>query len=651
MPEDLFEQIKDRHKAALKHQADWRKEAREGYDYKAGRQWTGEDLAIMGEQGRPPIVFDRTEVLLDAIIGTEINNRQEVRYIPRVAGTAGTNEILTGAAKWVRDECDAEDEESHAFEDACWVGMGWTETRLETDEDPAGKVVISRVDNQEMFWDPRARKRNISDAQWVMRVKDIDRPDAEEMFPDADEDDLHAQWATGIPDLEPHDATEAPYYKNDQKPDSLRDVRRKVRLVEYQWWEHETFYLALDPMTGEKKEFDKDDHKKLQARYKELGVEFESVKLKRKVFKRAFVGGKVLKEEENPCPHSFTYKCMTGKSDRNKGTFYGVFRKVKDPQQWANKWLSQTLHIINANAKGGVMAETDAVKNVRDFENDWAKPDSVTWVNSGGLQKIKEKAPLTFPAGMDRLLEFAVDSIHKASGIDPSYMATTAAGEPAQLDRQRKAQTLTILATLFANLRKYRKEQGRLLLYYITHYLADGRLVRITEQENQKYIPLLQQPGLEEFDTVVEDNPTAPSQKERTWAIVSQLLPILMKAPLPPTIWTEIIKQSPLPNSFLEKVQEIAKQPPQPNPIQQAQLAKLQGQAQKDMATAAKEQRQAQMPAWTDHVNISQLFPLLEEREQSQVLQLLGIKPTAGVSMLPKEGQDIQHTPPIKAVQ
>ena len=56
---------------------------------------------------------------------------------------------------------------------------------------------------------------------------------------------------------------------------------------------------------------------------------------------------------------------------------------MRDPQQWANKWLSQTLHILNTTAKGGIIAESDAFKDMRQAQDTYAQPDAITWVPEG----------------------------------------------------------------------------------------------------------------------------------------------------------------------------------------------------------------------------------------------------------------------------
>ena len=58
----------------------------------------------------------------------------------------GNQEMLTAAGDWVRDQCQAEDEESDAFRDVLTAGMGWTDTLMDYDENPDGDVIIERRD-------------------------------------------------------------------------------------------------------------------------------------------------------------------------------------------------------------------------------------------------------------------------------------------------------------------------------------------------------------------------------------------------------------------------------------------------------------------------------------------------------------------------
>ena len=99
--------------------------AREDFRFRDGDQWPDAEKQQLIEADRPILVFNRTGVLVDAVVWSEIGNRREVRFIPRGMEDARPNELLTSAAEWFRDQCDAEDEESEAFKDTVTAGMGW----------------------------------------------------------------------------------------------------------------------------------------------------------------------------------------------------------------------------------------------------------------------------------------------------------------------------------------------------------------------------------------------------------------------------------------------------------------------------------------------------------------------------------------------
>src|SRR6185295_8758050 len=139
---------------------------------------------------------------------------------------AGVNELLTSAAKWVRDECGAEDEESDSFMDLVICGVGSTETRLEYDDEPDGKLVVERIDPLEIYVDGASRRGNFADARHVFRVRQVDRKVAEEMFPDIPTFDLDAAWARdeNAAANEPHDQDEARLYRIDQSPEINKET-------------------------------------------------------------------------------------------------------------------------------------------------------------------------------------------------------------------------------------------------------------------------------------------------------------------------------------------------------------------------------------------------------------------------------------------
>jgi hypothetical protein len=150
------------------HASEWRTEARQSFDMYAGRQWSEQDTQKLTEQQRVPVTFNRTAILIDAVIGYEVNNRQETRYIPRTPGDAKVNELLFEAASYFRDSCDAEFEESDAFRDMAICGMGWTNDRITDERNPDYDLVRDRVDPLRMLWDASSRKPNLEDARWLI---------------------------------------------------------------------------------------------------------------------------------------------------------------------------------------------------------------------------------------------------------------------------------------------------------------------------------------------------------------------------------------------------------------------------------------------------------------------------------------------------
>ena len=115
-------------------------------------------------------------------------------------------------------------------------------------------------------------------------------------------------------------------------------------------------------------------------------------------------GTKTLETGPTPVPDKFSFQCIT--AERN------FVRVMRDPQMWTNKMLSNTLHISNTTAKGGIIAEKDAFDDQREAEDTCAQPNAITWAAPNAVKdaRIMPKRDAGDPGVYLKILEFAVQT-------------------------------------------------------------------------------------------------------------------------------------------------------------------------------------------------------------------------------------------------
>ena len=596
----------------------WRQDAKEDFAFAAGHQWSEEDAAEMDRALRPRTTFNTIAPVADAITGHEVANRQEVSYLPRQPGAAGVNEVLTAAAEWIREECDAEHEESDAFTDCTICGEGWISTELDYEVDLDGRLSITRVDPLEMDVDPASTRKNYADAKWVCRTKVYGRKEAQALWPDKV---FQAPERGGEADS-PVDVIAAAFYRGDSGAGGRGGADDRVLVHDFQWWEQEPVYRVPVQQLGPERAFlllntpdDAGDFllppHKLQPdaqglitlegeafrRVEALLAGVQVLKQKRRRYRRMyFSGDELLERLDTPTGDSFTYQAITAKRDRKTHSWYGIVRAMKDPQRWANKFMSSMLEIIGTSGKGGILYEPDAFVNIREAEEDWADPSRNVAVTEGALSanKIQPRPVSQMPPQMTALMDYCNRSIQAVAGVNPEVMGLSQALDPSGvMEEGRRQSGLNLLSYLFDGLRRYRKAQGRLLLKMIRKYIPQGRLVRVAGPDGMRYVPLVYDDAAAEYDVVVDEAPTAPNVKQRTWdafALLAQTLPQLITPPVALTA----LDYSPFPQALVQKLKAQAQPPdaPPPNPVEQAQATELMASARLKGAQAEHIRRQ-----------------------------------------------------------
>jgi hypothetical protein len=595
----------------------WRREAREADRFFSGRQWHPADEARLNEEDRPTAVFNFAQKYIRIVAGTEKHNRQDVVFVPRMPETELANaagELASAVYSSVIDGCNGPEERSQAFEDMLVRGMGWTNCRLDMELAADGKIVMERVDGMKMHWDPAARKQNLEDARWVACEEEIPMRDACRRWPEREHDLRVAEFLRqdrpqDEPDQVEH-VTPIGYQPENETIIPGGPPAGYVRIVEYQYYEVEPVYRVADLKTNQVRELEQRQFDNLRRRLEPLGVTLvdhempsrphphnrhhggsegtageqsmpvqatapESfvipyVRQDRRVYKRCFTAGPV----ELECASlpvqgvGFTYKTMTGGFDAHDKVWRGLLQVLMDPQRFANKFFSQTLHIINSNAKGGLLAEATAFADPVKVEQDWANPSALILLEDGALSgdkpRIQERSRPSLPEGTFVMLKWCIDALGGVSGINPELLGSTTGDVPGVAQRQRQIQGMTINAGYFSALTRYLREEARLVFEFIRNFVADGRLIRLGGPFNARAIPLLREHLPVDYDLVIDEPAKSPNAKEVFWEKMAPIIPMLIKAN---AFLPEILDYSPFPASIAAKLkQQLASRTAMPAP-------------------------------------------------------------------------------------
>ena len=380
--DDLLDRFAKWNVALMGHWSQWREQALVWYSFVGGDQWTAPERAEMEAAQKIAVEFNLIGPVIDAVQGAEIQNRQQVQFYPREVGDTGVSDVLTQGADFVTDECNGDQEDSEAFWDTLVCGLGWTETRPEIDDDQVN-LIKERVDPLQMWADPAARKRCLEDMRYLKREIPMSPDEFEDFKAEIGREDIEGTEGVGLDDGKRLTVVN-PATRYTSGMLGAGDAPDTVIVCEWQWWDREPVYLAGMPGPDGVVKITSMPKENLDAAL-QADPTLRYSESHKKVFYRAFATDAELLFKEELKEGDFRYKCITGKRDRNDGTWFGLVKPQMDPQRFVNKLYSEILHIVRTNANGGMALEEDAVDDVRSFEATWAATDKITWLKSGSL--------------------------------------------------------------------------------------------------------------------------------------------------------------------------------------------------------------------------------------------------------------------------
>ena len=624
--DDLGSTIQKTYKRSRTLHDEWRKEARICYDMVAGHQWEPDEEADLKAQNRLPIKFNRIQKFVNATVGLQIQNRQEVRYLPREISDNQIAELLSEAARYSDDQCEGEDEITDAFEDMTICGMGWTDTLMDYTEGPDGKLITAeRMDPLEMEWDANAKKRNLADAKWIAHGRNFPYDEAIEKWPEIKE--ISPSTAELMEeDVPVIDATEN--WKYEGKNASGAAKQNKVLVIRCQWYQDRKVMYLIDPETRQLTAMARSKFNKTKEMVQKLyGVDLQGVPgLQRKYYQAFVVNDIVVEKYEMPCP-AFTMRAMCANRDHNKKTWYGLVRAQIDPQKFSNKFFSDFAFIIATNRKGGAFIETGALVDPKKAERDWSSPDALISLNRGGLNQIRERDAGEIPRGVEQLMALATQVMPDIAGMSAEMMGQVDRNQPGVLEETRKETGVTMLAKFFDALKRHSRMRGFVVMKYIVKYMNDGRIIRISTPTGKREPAPLNIPKDLEYDIVVDEASTTPNSKRQTLGVLLQLLPTLqaMQIPIPPSV----IEYLPLPSTLQEEWKQLLQpkeEKQQSNPLAEAEAVKGQFELQKEQMRQQPKMADLQLKAQKQQAEQQVELKQLIHDEIRLALEALGLE-------------------------
>lgn len=473
-------------------------------------------------------MFNLVKPFINAVRGFIRQNKKVSRYVAKNQDKKEQvffSSYANSLAEYLREGASGDIVDSQGDVDMLVCGYGAIETALsytmgQATGTPNGSIVMGRIDPLSVMWDPSARAPNVIDARWIMYSKDYALEEARELFDVKEDDDgkfegtgdaeTLADEAYDTVDSLDRDAYRDRLYGRYERADRSRVETDKVRVYFYQWYEIEEHYRAENPILADEDElmreinaqiineirasispddedlndldiekdilsFDAKRKGQLEAAF---GEAFRAYSYKRKVYYTAIVSGKhVFTTYRNLSQSGFTVKVKTGDYDDKNKIWIGLVDSMRDPILYFNKALTGFMYILGTMAKGGVLAEESAIKNLSNFQHSWAMPGTVSVVADGALAggKVQEKKPAGAPDGYENIVAISRDSIMGVTGIDKSFLGSSEnKQETGVLNKQRIRQVSSMLACYFDSVSQYQKQHASLLLDYMKIYAENN---------------------------------------------------------------------------------------------------------------------------------------------------------------------------------
>ena len=339
-------------------------------DYVCGFQWSRAEQEALRARGQPDVTINYCSRKVELMCGLERKSRTDPKAFARNPTDDDKADAATQALRYIADDNNFPIIRSDVYENLLVEGVGAAELGLEDDGKGGANITITQVPYDRLFWDPHSRRLDFSDARYKGIVIWMDREQAYEMWPDA-EDLISDTFATQT----------SAYGDRPNEIVWCDSKRERVRVVQCHWQERNEWWVAT---------------------LTRVGFLAEPMKSPWLDHKARSTSGLIM---------------ASAHTDRENNR-YGMVRDLISEQDEINKRRSKALHLLSVKQ---VVMEDGAVADIDKARREVARPDGLVVINPGMKFEITDGADLA--EGQFKLLQHATAEM-QASGPNASMSGT-----------------------------------------------------------------------------------------------------------------------------------------------------------------------------------------------------------------------------------
>jgi hypothetical protein len=550
--------------------SDSREKGYESERFYQGKQWEDATRRGLNQLDRAALTINEIGPQLDALIGYQIEQRTDLRYLPQESGDQRVADMLNVVSKKILDACYYPREETKLFKDMCLPGFGTLILYVDHNDDIQGNIKVERFPWDDIVYGPH-EKEDLSDCEFEVRSRMYSIAKLKQLFGSKAKDieESFAMYGGQYPNIDklPDNGVSGTNtdYRLAKKIDDvpftvdgsfpLVDVQKKqfrlAQCTRKTYVEVTVIFNAEENFFFTAYDWEQED---IAAASTIPGFQVIS-QMKTRMRVTKFCGNVVLSDENPADLPMHDFYTVPAYAYRQNGEYWGKVEWAKDPQRELNKRRSQAMDTMNRLGAQVYYTtpETFVDKNEKEkFKKNRSKPGSMFEINEMANKPYLEEGA-DFPAALVQIMQLDQENLQR---LINSTARQGGANESGAMFLEKKKANLTNNQFLFDNLSFAKQRLGKLLLSLIQRYYSPERLYRLLNSQYSKtkfnvggedfsqfskdeIIEMLSEADLLEYDVIVTESSFSPSTR---LAVAQVLFDLIAKgAQIPPELALEFV--------------------------------------------------------------------------------------------------------------